>query len=59
MESTKGKVNMHFEKIAIEVDYTGHDLFQEVFCGGGCAPTDSNPGLQAPPRKSQRERSVL
>jgi hypothetical protein len=31
MESAKSKVNMHFENIAIEVDYVGHDLFQEVF----------------------------
>jgi hypothetical protein len=30
MESTKGNVNMHFEKIAIDVDSVGHDLFQEV-----------------------------
>jgi hypothetical protein len=30
MELTKGNVDVHFEKIAIEVDSVGHDLFQEV-----------------------------
>ena len=52
MESTKGKVDMHFENIAIEVAYVGHDLFHPT-------TKETNPGLQAPPRYSQREHTVL
>jgi hypothetical protein len=33
MNPTKGNVDMHFEKISIEVDPVGHDLFQEMFTG--------------------------
>jgi hypothetical protein len=33
MDPTKGNVDMYFEKIAIEVDPVGHELFQEVFTG--------------------------
>jgi hypothetical protein len=30
IDPTKGNVDMHFEKIAIEVDPVDHELFQEV-----------------------------
>jgi hypothetical protein len=33
MDLTKGNVDMHFGKIAIQVDSLGHDLFQRVSNG--------------------------
>ena len=33
MHPTKCNVDMHFEKIAIDVDSVSHDLFQEVSDG--------------------------
>jgi hypothetical protein len=48
MDPTKSNVHMHFEKIAIEVDPVGHELFQEV-------PTGIKAGDQSVTGKKIRE----
>jgi hypothetical protein len=51
-DTTKGNVDMHFEKIAIEVDRAGHYLFQEV--SNGIKADD-----QSVTRKKTREAIVF